>query len=150
MNQRARRILGEAFATLDRTADIPTPDDELDPDLDEFIESSLEPDWTPPAPRVRRKRDTVVQQAAGEEWNTWMDKRLADALDRFSDAYSDALINVVFKRIDRAKGEADARANELEATIRELRGEVTVLREMTKSGGNVHIPGSSSHKVIVN
>ena len=112
MTPKARKILGEAFATLDRTADI--PDNELDPDLDATIESMLATDWEPPAPRVRMKRDTPVQQQSGNEWAEWVDTRM------------------------------------VEATIRELRGEVTVLREMIKSGGNVHIPGSSSHKVIVN
>jgi hypothetical protein len=107
-----------------------------------------------PGPSKRKKLDTVpldtvpVQQA-GENWNEWLDIRVADALDRFAEAYSEALINIVFTRISEAKRAAEARAKELEATIRELRAEITVLKEIfiSKSGG-VMRPENTSPRVI--
>jgi hypothetical protein len=101
MTPKARRIFGEAFDTLDRTADIPI-DDGLDPDLDETLESMLEPDWEP---SVRRKRDPVpVQQAAGSDWDDWLGARL----NKFADEYSEMMIRVVFSRMDRFKKASDA------------------------------------------
>jgi len=139
MTPKARRILGEAFATLDRTADI--PENELDPDLDEFIESSLEPDWEPPIPRVRKKTDTVaVRQTSGSDWDDWLGARL----NKFADEYSEAVIRVVFSRMDRFKKASDAQIAQLEATVRELRAEVFALREMIKSGGGNGIVRSDS------
>ena len=156
MDEKARKVFERAYQTIDRVNAMEIPDEPtLDPELDAKIESMLEPDWTPPVPRKRNRRDTpttppvaIEQQTA--EWANWIDSRMAAALDRFSDAYSVAVIQTVFSRIDKAKKLADDRADELEATIHELQAEVTVLREMIKSGSNVHIPGSSSHKVIVN
>jgi hypothetical protein len=128
MTPKARRIFGEAFDTLDRTADIPI-DDGLDPDLDETIESMLEPDWEP---SVRRKRDPVpVQQAAGSDWDDWLGARL----NKFADEYSEMMIRVVFSRMDRFKKASDAQIAQLESTVRELRAEVFALREIIKSGG---------------
>jgi hypothetical protein len=92
----------------------------------------LEPDWEPPAPRLRKKTDTVaVQTAGGDDWDDWLGARL----NKFADEYSEAVIRVVFSRMDRFKKASDAQIAQLEATVRELRAEVSALREIIKSGG---------------
>jgi ribosomal protein L29 len=132
MTPKARRILSDAFATLDRTADIPTPDDELDPEVSEYIElCCLEPDWEPPAPRLRKKRDTVATSSASD-WDDWLGARL----NKFAEEYSNEIVRVTFSRMDRFKKASDAQIAQLEATVRELRAEVFTLREMIKSGGS--------------
>jgi hypothetical protein len=70
-------------------------------------------------------------------------------LKRFSTAYFETVINVVFARIDKAKRASDAQIRELEATIRELRAEVTVMREVLK-GGNVRNmqSGTTAPKIV--
>jgi hypothetical protein len=94
-------------------------------------------EWTPPK-RRERGLDTMPEQqraAIDAEWNRWLDVRVADALDRFSEEYSKHVIDIVFTRIHKAEDAAKAEIKQLRDEVGQLRAELTLLREIAK--GNV-------------
>jgi hypothetical protein len=87
-----------------------------------------------PAPMKRRERglDTLPQQQEPnwDGWNNWLDTRVAAALDKFSEAYSDELIKVVFSRMDKHREAAVTEITQLKAELSEMRGELRLAREL--------------------
>ena len=57
---------------------------------------------------------------------------MAAALDEFNTKYSEAVVQLMFGRMNKHKKEAEAKINELKNEVAELRGELTVLRDLLK------------------
>lgn len=121
MDERARKIFEAAYAALDRTAAIPRHD-EREREISDYIKSCLEPDWTPPAPRVRMQRDTVPQL---QDWE--LGARIAAALEAYSKSVGIA-IATINKRNKKA----------FNAKIHWLEGEIQKLREAKGTHEIVH------------
>jgi hypothetical protein len=120
MDERARKIFNEAWATIDRTADY----EAVPPRRVETLEK--------PRPVVEvkeRKRDTMsaTQKAAWDaEWNRWWDTRFKEAINEYNNEAMDCLIPLVFTRIEKIRDAADEKIEKLEAKIAELREEIAV------------------------
>jgi hypothetical protein len=98
------------------------------------------PDEKFPIARRKRRLDTMPEQQEAQPdwdgWNKWADNRVAEALDRFSEEYSKTVIELTFGRMDKHREMALTEISQLKTELAELRGEVSLLRELLK-GSNV-------------
>jgi hypothetical protein len=93
----------------------------------------------------QQRREVQDPQENFDAWNDWADTRIAAALDRFSAEYSDAVVELMFGRMDK-KTAAETEINQLKAEVAELRGEMNLLRELLK--GNVKDIGPAIRKYV--
>jgi hypothetical protein len=130
MDEQARQIFAEAYATIERVEKMTT---EIIPNRDVPVEKS----WGSPEYHRRQVLDMEQdeQQEDPQTLNNWADTKIAAALDRFSEEYSENVINIVFTRMEKHKKAAQTEINQLKTQVAELRGEVNLLRELLK--GNV-------------
>ena len=130
MDERARKILDDAFATCERVDkmlnNMPERqpyDPYVPPEREAVVHRTRGLDTTPEQRRQLRQQE---DEANIQGWNRWFDMRHAEALSKFSEEYSKHVVQLMFKRMDDHK-------HELEDQIQELRTEITLLRE-TRSG----------------
>jgi hypothetical protein len=111
--------------------------------------------WGSPEFRSRRlamqraeqqQREVQDPQENFDAWNDWADTRIAAALDKFSTEYSDAVVELMFGRMDKHKEAAETEINQLKTEVAELRGEMNLLRELLK--GNVKDIGPAIRKDV--
>jgi predicted ArsR family transcriptional regulator len=150
--KRAQRILDKAYATLERTADVPRPDLSRRVAQERIEAMEIRSQYMPPRRQKMQRsigRDGLVykvtdngaamphqqEQETAQAWVDFMDTRVAEALNQFSKAYSDEIVELMFTRMAKIKSEADAEILALKQEIKELRVQMLKLREIAK--GNV-------------
>ena len=94
----------------------------------------------------QRQQEVQDPQENFDAWNEWADTRIAAALDKFNTEYSDAVVDLMFGRMDKHKKAAETEINQLKTEIAELRGEMNLLRELLK--GNVKDIGPAVRKHV--
>jgi hypothetical protein len=94
----------------------------------------------------QRQQEVQDPQENYDAWNDWADTRIAAALDKFSTEYSDAVVELMFGRMDGHKKAAETEINQLKTEVAELRGEMNLLRELLK--GNVKDIGLAIRKDV--
>jgi hypothetical protein len=67
-------------------------------------------------------------------------------LDRFSAEFSDAVVDLMFERMNKHKKAAETEINQQKIEVAELRGEMNLLRELLK--GNMKDIGPSIRKDV--
>lgn len=114
MDERARQILDEAWANVERIEKMEV----------------REPTYAPPErePIVRRTRGldtTPVQNYTpdADAWNAWFVQQFTQLFEQHMAEFSDCVVEIVFTRMDKQR-------KELEAEIVALRQELTLLREV--------------------
>jgi hypothetical protein len=98
--------------------------------------------------RQREEQQQEVQdpQEYYDAWNNWVDTRIAAALDKFNTEYSEAVVDLMFGRMDKHKKAAETEINQLKTEVAELRGEMNLLKELLK--GNVKNIGLAIRKHV--
>jgi hypothetical protein len=82
-----------------------------------------------------QQREVQDPQENYDAWNDWADSKIAAALDKFGSEYSDAVVDLMFERMNKHKKAAETEINQLRIEVAGLRGEMNLLRELLK--GNV-------------
>jgi hypothetical protein len=93
-----------------------------------------------------QQHEAQASQQDYDAWNEWADTRIAAALDKFSTEFSDAVVELMFGRMDKHKKAAEIETNHLKTAVAELRGEMNLLRELLR--GNVKDIGSAIRKDV--
>jgi hypothetical protein len=93
-----------------------------------------------------RQQEVQEQQENYDAWNEWADTKIAVALDKFNTEFSDAVVDLMFERMDKHKKAAETETNHLKTAVAELRGEMNLLRELLK--GNVKDIGLAIRKYV--
>ena len=83
----------------------------------------------------QQRREAQDPQENDDAWSNWADNKIAAALDKFSTEYSDAIVELMFGRMNKHKKAAETEINQLTTVVAELRGEMNLIRELLK--GNV-------------
>jgi hypothetical protein len=94
----------------------------------------------------QRQQEVQDPQENYDAWNEWADMRIAAALDKFSTEYSDAVVELMFGRMNKHKEATETEINQLKTEVAELRGEMNLLRELLK--GNVKNIGPAIRKDV--
>jgi hypothetical protein len=127
MDERARQILEQAWANVEAIEKMEV----REPTIDSIPVER----WTPPVRERRRELDTIPHNPAADkeefdkQWDAWFVQRFTQLFEQHMAAFSDAVVEITFTRMDKHR-------KELQAEVAALRQEVALLRAV-RDGGNV-------------